>query len=351
MKRPINMALALVILVMLTLSLISPAAAQTPIVNAVLFYSPTCPHCHKVMTEDLPPLRAKYGDQLQILEVNVQLPDGQQLYNEYLLRFNVPEMRRGVPALVVGDTYMVGSVEIPEMFPGLIVEGLARGGVDWPDIPGLDRYLTEHGLAPREQLTFGQRFGQDPLGNSISTLVLVGMVVSVVLAWNAYASGSVQLSPWPAWTIPVLALIGTGVALYLSIVEITHVEALCGPVGDCNAVQTSQYAYLFGVIPVGLLGVGGFLAIGGAWAMRQFGKKENRRPATLALWWLALGGTLFSIYLTFLEPFVIGATCAWCITSALAMTLLLWAATPEVIQVRFRSRRRGYRKFRARGAR
>jgi uncharacterized membrane protein len=33
-------------------------------------------------------------------------------------------------------------------------------------------------------------------------------------------------------------------------------------------------------------------------------------------------GILFSIYLTFLEPFVIGATCAWCITSAVIMTLL-----------------------------
>lgn len=33
---------------------------------------------------------------------------------------------------------------------------------------------------------------------------------------------------------------------------------------------------------------------------------------------------LFSIYLTFLEPFVIGATCAWCLTSAILMTALLW---------------------------
>jgi uncharacterized membrane protein len=43
----------------------------------------------------------------------------------------------------------------------------------------------------------------------------------------------------------------------------------------------------------------------------------------LALFAIALGGTLFSIYLTFLEPFVIGATCVWCLGSALCMTLLL----------------------------
>ena len=35
-------------------------------------------------------------------------------------------------------------------------------------------------------------------------------------------------------------------------------------------------------------------------------------------------GTLFSIYLTFLEPFMIGATCAWCLASAVIMTTLMW---------------------------
>ncbi len=38
----------------------------------------------------------------------------------------------------------------------------------------------------------------------------------------------------------------------------------------------------------------------------------------------AFAGTLLSAYLTFLEPFVIGATCMWCITSALVMVAVLW---------------------------
>ena len=42
---------------------------------------------------------------------------------------------------------------------------------------------------------------------------------------------------------------------------------------------------------------------------------------------MAWFGVLFSIYLTFLEPFVIGATCAWCITSAIVMTLIFWVST------------------------
>jgi uncharacterized membrane protein len=47
----------------------------------------------------------------------------------------------------------------------------------------------------------------------------------------------------------------------------------------------------------------------------------------------AVAGVAFSVYLTFLEPFVIGATCAWCITSALLMTALLIMTAGHGLQV------------------
>jgi uncharacterized membrane protein len=45
------------------------------------------------------------------------------------------------------------------------------------------------------------------------------------------------------------------------------------------------------------------------------------------MWGMALFGVIFSIYLTFLEPFVIGATCIWCISSAIVISLLLAVTT------------------------
>ncbi len=110
-----------------------------PVVHAVLFYSPTCPHCHYVITETLPPLMEKYGDQLQIIGVDVTQPKGQTLFLAALQEFGVKE--GGVPFLVVGDSYLVGSQDIPEKFPGLIQAGLSHGGVDWPDIPGLAEFI------------------------------------------------------------------------------------------------------------------------------------------------------------------------------------------------------------------
>jgi uncharacterized membrane protein len=148
--------------------------------------------------------------------------------------------------------------------------------------------------------------------------------------------------------IPVLLLIGLGVAIYMGYVEITQTEAVCGPVGDCNTVQQSEYARLFGLLPIGVLGILGYFALVIVWVIQQYGPADWKEPASWAFWSMALIGTLFSIYLTFLEPFVIGATCAWCLTSAIVMTLLLWAATPPVVRSR-KSTLHHARRIRARG--
>ncbi|NTU64598.1 MAG: vitamin K epoxide reductase, partial [Chloroflexi bacterium] len=99
----------------------TPAVQAEPaVVRAVVFYSPSCPHCHQVITEDLPPLFEKYGDQLQIAGIDTTSAGGQALYEAAIQRFNIPPERMGVPTLIVGDVVLVGSLEIPQQFPGLI---------------------------------------------------------------------------------------------------------------------------------------------------------------------------------------------------------------------------------------
>lgn len=114
-SRRLPLFIGILILLMITGS--TAVLAQEAVVNAVLFFSPTCPACHQVMNNDLPPLKELYGERLQILEVNVTSADGQRMYNEYIQQYNVPDERVGVPALVVGDLFMVGAAEIPQFFP------------------------------------------------------------------------------------------------------------------------------------------------------------------------------------------------------------------------------------------
>jgi uncharacterized membrane protein len=112
-------------------------------------------------------------------------------------------------------------------------------------------------------------------------------------------------------------------AIYLAYVEMTQVTAVCGPVGDCNTVQQSEYARLFGILPIGVMGLAGYVAIMIVWLMERFAKDKIADFATLSMFGMAVFGVLFSIYLTFLEPFVIGATCTWCLTSAILITILM----------------------------
>jgi uncharacterized membrane protein len=107
----------------------------------------------------------------------------------------------------------------------------------------------------------------------------------------------------------------------------------CGPLlSGCADVQNSPYAILFEVLPVGLLGFLGNIVILAAWIVWRFGSANIQKMAILALWGMCLFGVLFSAYLTFLEPFVIGTTCMWCIASAVIMILLLLASTPAAQQ-------------------
>ena len=43
----------------------------------------------------------------------------------------------------------------------------------------------------------------------------------------------------------------------------------------------------------------------------------------MAAWGLAFASWLFSLYLTYVELFVIDAVCAWCVASACVVTALL----------------------------
>jgi len=382
--------------------LASPAQAEAPVIHAILFYSPSCPHCHKVINEGLPPLLEKYPDQLYIVGIDTYTEQGHELYEAIVNHYQIPPERLGVPTMLVGETVLVGSFEIPEHFPAIIDDGLMTGGINWPDIPEVQKLLIDEGILDSEnpaeqegaedvaasqpefegdqnnledpslekqnevatvrkeavdpvdkasedessaistsieeaalatgQMTITERFAQDKTGNRISALLLFGMVLSMVGVGAAVLHPSIDPKPWPNWTVPLLVLIGMVVAIYMSYVELTQTEAVCGPVGDCNTVQQSSYATLFGILPIGVLGIAGYLLIGVIWFIAVKGSAKWKDFSTFVLWLLSLFGALFSIYLTFLEPFVIGATCAWCLSSAILMHLLLWSTTSPALK-------------------
>jgi uncharacterized membrane protein len=310
---------------------VKSAIAKDAIVYAVLFYSPTCSHCAKLDKEVLPALQEKYGNKLVIVRLNVISAAGSKIYEKALERFKVTENRIGVPTLIIGKTFLVGTVEIPEKFPGLIDAALSKGGLDLPDLPGVYEQFVAQSNIPLEKLSTWQfmsyKFKQDPLANGIAVILLVIMIASLIAALVITLS-SVKapkvLNLLPSRIIPILAVIGLAIAVYLSYVEVSETRAVCGPVGNCNAVQNSPYAKLFGILPIPVMGMLGYVAIIVAWFFRHIGPERLKRLARIVLWGLAIFSVLFSSYLTFLEPFVIGASCAFCLASAIVVTIILW---------------------------
>jgi uncharacterized membrane protein len=137
--------------------------------------------------------------------------------------------------------------------------------------------------------------------------------------------------------IALLALAGIFISAYMLLFKLGLIgELACGD-GACATVQLSPWADFLG-LPVALWGVVGYAVIlVTALAGIQPGRAASRRIG-LALLVLAGGAFAFSIYLSVLEEFVIGAWCRWCIASAVVATLIFGLSLTELPRVRRRGR-------------
>jgi uncharacterized membrane protein len=122
-----------------------------------------------------------------------------------------------------------------------------------------------------------------------------------------------------------LVLLGIGVAGYLTYVHYAAIDPVCaGGSGGCHRVQASDYAELVG-LPVAVIGLAGYLGL----AVTLLIPGEAGRASGMAL---ALIGAGFSLYLTYLELFVIDAICQWCVASAVIMIALAGLTTARMLR-------------------
>ncbi|MBI1833570.1 MAG: vitamin K epoxide reductase family protein [Candidatus Andersenbacteria bacterium] len=112
------------------------------------------------------------------------------------------------------------------------------------------------------------------------------------------------------YLLATVAFAGLLISGYLFITHVSALPLLCGDDGGCHIVQASRFASHFG-IPTAAYGILFYAALGIATALE---KKT----------WLKLitaSGFIVSLYLTYLEAFVVEAWCQWCVASAVLATL------------------------------
>ena len=114
--------------------------------------------------------------------------------------------------------------------------------------------------------------------------------------------------------IGLIALLGLGIAAYLTYIHYAGIQPLCLASGGCEKVQSSHWSKLAG-IPVATIGLVGYAAI----LALLFVPGEAGLAGTALV---ALVGFGFSAYLTWIELARIHAVCQWCVASAILMTVL-----------------------------
>ena len=120
----------------------------------------------------------------------------------------------------------------------------------------------------------------------------------------------------------VLALAGLLVAGYLTNLHLSDSSALlCAEGGGCDVVRDSPYSEIAG-IPVAIFGIAGYLAILVVLLLDSKKRTFLYEYGPTVVFGFSLIGVLYSIYLTYLELFVIIAICPYCVISAVLMLVI-----------------------------
>lgn len=118
-----------------------------------------------------------------------------------------------------------------------------------------------------------------------------------------------------------LSLVGLLLSIFLTLYKLGFTGPLVCGTGECERVQTSKWAEILGV-PVAAYGVAAYLAL---LVIAMAGLSEQRLADPRPTKWLLIvsgAGVAFSVYLTWLELFVIHAICRWCVASAVVITAI-----------------------------
>ncbi len=127
-----------------------------------------------------------------------------------------------------------------------------------------------------------------------------------------------KIPSWLIWAFVIVSFLGFLDATYLTVIHYAGLNIGCIITTGCDTVTTSAYSEVFG-IPLALFGAIFYLVV----FLSSLMYVDKRTPAILFfLPILGLGGFLTSLYLIYLQLFVIKALCFYCLLSAGTSTIL-----------------------------
>lgn len=128
--------------------------------------------------------------------------------------------------------------------------------------------------------------------------------------------------------LAILTMAGLFISLYLWLYKLGKIGTIACGTGGCETVQLSAQSRFLGV-EVALIGVVGYSVLLGLSILALSPKYEGAAWPLRWLMLLAGGALVFTIYLKYLELFVIHAICRWCVGSAIVIALVFGVSVRE----------------------
>jgi len=131
------------------------------------------------------------------------------------------------------------------------------------------------------------------------------------------AGGSAKKTVWIYLIAAIVSLIGLGDAIFLTIQDITGESLRCTIISGCSEVLSSKYAHV-GPIPLAAIGALAYFVFFSLAILAAFGY-GFLRPLLLIL---VIFMFLATVWLLYLQGFVIRHFCQYCLLSAAVTTTL-----------------------------
>ena len=118
-------------------------------------------------------------------------------------------------------------------------------------------------------------------------------------------------------TAALVSLLGLADAIYLTVEHVTGQSVRCTIVAGCSEVLSSQYAVVAGV-PLAAIGAAAYFSVFSLATLAAFGYGVAGKLLTAVV----IAMFLVSLWLIYLQAFVIHAFCQFCLLSAAVTTAL-----------------------------
>lgn len=122
---------------------------------------------------------------------------------------------------------------------------------------------------------------------------------------------------WKYLVMALVSLAGLGDAIYLTVEHITGATLRCSIISGCSEVLSSPYAQV-GPVPLAAVGAAAYFAVFSLAILTAFGYRATVLPLKILLA-LMFATTLWLLYL---QAFVIHHFCQYCLLSAAVTTTL-----------------------------